>query len=109
MLTHWVRDRSSGRLPLEQVVHVLTQRNASYLGLSDRGRIGIGQRADLNVIDPERLSVGVPRLVRDLPAGGKRFLQKGVGYVSTWVAGQCVQQGGAVSALRPGRLVRMGR
>ena len=70
MLTHWARDRVSGRLPLERVVHMLTQRNAGYLGLTDRGRIATGQRADLTLIDPQRLSVGVPRLVRDLPAGG---------------------------------------
>ena len=109
MLTHWARDRSRGRFALEHVVHMLTQRNANYLGLLDRGRIALGQRADLNVIDPEQLGVGVPRLVRDLPAGGKRFLQKGVGYASTWVAGECVQRAGLVSELRPGRLVRMGR
>jgi N-acyl-D-aspartate/D-glutamate deacylase len=109
MLTHWVRDRASGRFPLEQVVQMLSARNAAYLGLRDRGRIAVGLRADLNVIDPTRLGVGVPRLVRDLPAGGKRFLQKGVGYVGTWVAGQRVQHGGAVTALRPGRLVRLGR
>ena len=87
---------------------MLSTRNAAYLGLRDRGRIAIGQRADLNVIDPQRLGVGAPRLVRDLPAGGKRFLQRGVGYVGTWVAGQCVQREGSVSSARPGRLVRMG-
>ena len=108
MLTHWARDRAGGRLSLEQVVHMLSARNAAYLGLRDRGRIALGQRADLNVIDPQRLGVGAPRLVRDLPAGGKRFLQQGLGYVGTWVAGQCVQRDGAVNSARPGRLVRMG-
>ena len=108
MLTHWARDRAFGRFPLEQVVHMLSARNAAYLGLRDRGRIALGQRADLNVIDPQRLGVGAPRLVRDLPAGGKRFLQRGLGYVGTWVAGQCVQREGSVSSARPGRLVRMG-
>ena len=108
MLTHWARDRAFGRFPLEQVVHMLSARNAAYLGLRDRGRIALGQRADLNVIDPQRLGVGAPRLVRDLPVGGKRFLQRGLGYVGTWVAGQCVQREGSVSSARPGRLVRMG-
>ncbi len=108
MLTHWARDRAFGRFPLEQVVHMLSTRNAAYLGLRDRGRIALGQRADLNVIDPQRLGVGAPHLVRDLPAGGKRFLQPGVGYVGTWVAGQCVQREGSVSSARPGRLVRLG-
>ncbi len=98
-----------GRFSLEQVVHMLSARNAQYLGLLDRGRIAIGQRADLNLIDPKRLSVGVPELVRDLPGGGKRFLQRGVGYLNTWVAGQCVQQSGVVTDSRPGRLVRVGR
>ena len=108
LLTHWVRDRASGRLPLEHAVHLLSGRNADYLGLADRGRIAVGRRADLNLIDPQRLAVGAPRLVRDLPAGGRRFLQKGEGFLRTWVAGRCVQQDGAVTAERPGRLVRCG-
>jgi N-acyl-D-aspartate/D-glutamate deacylase len=109
MLTHWVRDRPDGRFALERVVQWLSARNAAYLGLTDRGRIAPGQRADLNLIDPPQLGVGMPRLVRDLPAGGKRFLQKGTGYVGTWVAGQCVQEHGSVTRHRPGRLVRLGR
>jgi N-acyl-D-aspartate/D-glutamate deacylase len=109
MLTHWVRDRDTDKLPLERAVEMMTRRNARYLGLTDRGAIAVGQRADLNVIDPQRLSVGVPALVRDLPAGGKRFLQKGVGYLGTWVAGQRVQHDGEITAARPGRLVRAGR
>jgi N-acyl-D-aspartate/D-glutamate deacylase len=109
MLTHWVRDRAEGRLPLERAVEMMTSRNARYLGLVDRGTLAPGQRADLNVIDPAALGVGVPKLVRDLPAGGRRFLQKGVGYVGTWVAGQRVRQGGEPTAARPGRLVRAGR
>ena len=108
MLTHWVRDRAKDRLPLAQVVEMLTSRNARYLGLSDRGRILPGQRADLNLIDPQRLAVGTPRLVADLPAGGKRFLQKAEGYIASWVAGEAVQRNGVITAARPGRLVRMG-
>ncbi len=109
LLTHWARDRAKDRLPLEQAVHLLTGRNAAYLGLQDRGRIAVGLRADLNLIAPQRLAVGTPHLVRDMPAGGKRFLQKGQGYVGTWVAGQCVQREGEITAARPGRLVRFGR
>jgi N-acyl-D-aspartate/D-glutamate deacylase len=110
MLTHWARDRQRGeRLPLPQLVQMLTARNADHLGLHDRGRIAPGQRADLNLIDPQRLSVGTPELVRDLPAGGRRFLQKGRGYLSTWVAGQAVTLDGEITAARPGRLVRAGR
>jgi N-acyl-D-aspartate/D-glutamate deacylase len=109
MLTHWVRDRATDKLPLERVVEMMTRRNARYLGLTDRGVVAVGQRADLNVIDPQRLSMGIPKLVHDLPAGGKRFLQKGRGYVGTWVAGERVQVDGSVTAARPGRLVRAGR
>jgi N-acyl-D-aspartate/D-glutamate deacylase len=109
MLTHWVRDRPTGRLPLEQVVEMMTRRNARYLGLADRGELRAGLRADLNVIDPQRLAVGAPRLVRDLPAGGKRFLQRGEGYLSSFVAGRRVAVNGQLTPERPGRLVRMGQ
>ena len=63
---------------------------AAAMGLSDRGRIAPGQRADLNLIDPPRLALPRPQLVRDLPAGGRRFLQGAQGYVTTWVAGERV-------------------
>ncbi|MDP1955022.1 MAG: amidohydrolase family protein [Polaromonas sp.] len=109
MLTHWVLGRAQGKLPLARAVEMMTQRNARYLGLNDRGTVAPGQRADLNLIDPQRLSVGAPVLVRDLPAGGKRFLQKAQGYVGTWVAGVAVQREGEITAGRPGRLVRMGQ
>jgi N-acyl-D-aspartate/D-glutamate deacylase len=105
MLTHWV---AQGYMPVQQAVQMLSSRNADYLGLRDRGRIVVGQRADLNLIDPARLFLPKPQLVRDLPAGGKRFLQTAVGYVGSWVAGQCVQRESVVTEARPGRLVRMG-
>ena len=106
MLTHWVARR---HLSLAQAVHMLTLRNANYLGLADRGRITPGLRADLNLIDPSQLALSKPKLVRDLPAGGKRFLQTANGYLATWVAGQRVQQDGIVTAARPGRLIRAGQ
>ncbi|MCP5285986.1 MAG: amidohydrolase family protein [Burkholderiaceae bacterium] len=109
LLSHWVRDRAEGRLPLAQAVHLLSGRNAAYLGLTDRGRIAEGLRADLNLIDPQRLQPGTPRLVRDLPAGGRRFLQRGEGYLGTWVAGTAVQRDGELTDARPGRLIRGGR
>ncbi|MET0311642.1 MAG: amidohydrolase family protein, partial [Burkholderiaceae bacterium] len=108
MLTHWARDRTKDPLPLGQAVEMMTSRNARYLGLADRGAVKEGLRADLNLIDPVQLNVGVPKLVADLPAGGKRFLQKAEGYLGTWVRGQAVQEGGTVTPARPGRLVRMG-
>jgi N-acyl-D-aspartate/D-glutamate deacylase len=104
-----VLGRAKERLPLERVVEMMTSRNARYLGLQDRGLIQPGLRADFNLIDPARLSVGMPQLVRDLPAGGKRFLQTAQGYVGTWVAGQAVAREGEVTDARPGRLVRLGR
>ncbi|HSV52465.1 MAG TPA: amidohydrolase family protein [Burkholderiaceae bacterium] len=107
MLTHWVRDRTTHKLPLARAVEMLTRRNAQYLGLRDRGVIAPGMRADINVVDPQRLAVGTPRLVNDLPAGGKRFLQKAEGYIGTWVNGQAVQREGQITDARPGRLVRM--
>ncbi len=106
MLTHWVKN---GHLALEQAVHMLSQRNATYLGLHDRGRIAVGFRADLNLIDPNTLHLFIPHIVRDLPAGGRRLLQTADGYLCTWVAGQCVQAAGVVTAARPGHLVRMGQ
>lgn len=108
MLTHWARDRAKDPLPLSQAVEMMTSRNARYLGLADRGTIAPGLRADLNLVDPARLNVGTPRLVSDLPAGGKRFLQKAQGYLGTWVRGEAVQQDGTLTPARPGRLVRMG-
>ena len=107
MLTHWVQGREKDKLPLETVIEMLTQRNAKYLGLKDRGVLKVGMRADINAIDPQQLSVGLPQLVRDLPAGGKRFLQKAKGYVATWVAGELVQHKGEITSARPGHLVRM--
>jgi len=107
MLTHWVLGRSKDALPLETAIEMLTSRNANYLGLKDRGLIAVGKRADINAIDPQKLSVGLPQLVHDLPAGGKRFLQKAVGYVATWVAGETVQREGKITSARPGHLIRM--
>ncbi|HMS05677.1 MAG TPA: amidohydrolase family protein [Burkholderiaceae bacterium] len=104
LLTHWV---GNGVLTPEHAVEMLTGRQSAYLGLADRGRIAPGLRADLNLIDPSRLSLAKPAIVRDLPAGGKRLLQAAGGYVQSWVAGQCVQADGRVTDARPGRLVRM--
>jgi N-acyl-D-aspartate/D-glutamate deacylase len=75
--------------------------------LRDRGEIAPGMRADLNLIDPAALATGTPHLVRDLPAGGKRLLQKAHGYLGTWVGGVAVARDGEITAARPGRLVRM--
>jgi len=105
-LTHWTRDRSRDRLPIEQAIEMLTSKQARYLGLSDRGTIAVGKRADLNVIDLEHLTLERPRLERDLPAGGKRFLQGARGYRATIVAGKTIAEQGKLTGERPGRLVR---
>ena len=107
LLTHWVRDRRRGpRLPLERVVHRQTQRNAQLFGLHDRGSLEVGKRADVNVIDMARLSLGPLALHRDLPAGGARLLQPARGYVATYVNGIRTRQSDRDTGARPGRLVR---
>jgi len=109
MLAHWTRDRERGpRLGLERVVSMLSARNADFMGLSDRGRIAAGLKADINVIDLARLGLESPRLVRDLPAGGKRFLQSARGYRTTIVSGDVTLQEDALTGARPGRLIRAG-
>ena len=106
MLAYWTRDRQGDRLALPQAVEMLTARNARYLGLADRGLVRVGMKADLNVIDYPRLALGRPELVRDLPAGGKRFVQKARGYLATIVSGEIVAANGAITDARPGRLLR---
>jgi N-acyl-D-aspartate/D-glutamate deacylase len=104
LLTHWVRDQ--GALSLEQAIHMLTQRNAAHLGLKDRGRLAVGQVADLNLIDLAQLAALRPHVVRDLPAGGRRMMQAARGYLGTWVAGQRIHHDGVLTSARPGRLLR---
>jgi len=107
MLTHWVRDRSRGeRLPLEHVVAMQTSRTAGLVGLLDRGVLAAGMRADLNVIDMDALRLHRPEIVHDLPAGGRRFVQRADGYLHTIVAGEETYAGGEPTGSRPGRLVR---
>ncbi len=107
LLSHWCRDRTADRLPIERGVEMLTRRNARHLGLHDRGMIDVGLRADLNLIDLAQLSPGRVELVNDFPANGKRLLQKARGYLGTWVAGVAVARDGVVTAARPGKLVRL--
>ena len=106
-LMHWVRDRSRGpRLPIELIVAKQTARNADLFGLTDRGRIRPGQRADLNVIDLERLSLGALQVTHDLPAGGGRILQSASGYLNTFVKGVKTRERDQDTGARPGRLIR---
>src|SRR5215469_6720352 len=110
MLTHWARDRQRGPgLPLEFVVKRLTSETADFFGFNDRGRLLPGKRADINLIDFQRLSLHSPEIAHDLPAGGKRLVQRAEGYVATLVAGTPVFEHGEHTGALPGRLVRRGR
>ena len=107
MISHWTRDRSRGeQLPLEWVVRKQTQDTAALFGLDDRGVVAPGKRADLNVIDHGAIRLRTPRLVHDLPAGGRRLLQHADGYTATIVAGEQTRDHGTDTGARPGRLVR---
>jgi|TARA_B110000467_G_scaffold164892_1_gene196447 N-acyl-D-aspartate/D-glutamate deacylase len=107
LLTHWGRDRTRGeKLPLEFLVNKQTRRTAEVYGLRDRGLLKPGYKADFNVVDFEQLSVGTPELIRDLPAGGKRLVQRPSGYAHTFVSGIEVACGGEATGSRPGRLIR---
>jgi N-acyl-D-aspartate/D-glutamate deacylase len=108
-LTHWTRDRQSGRFPLEWMVRRLTLDNARALGLGDRGEIAPGKKADINVIDHGRLRLHVPQAVYDLPAGGRRLMQTADGYVATVLSGEVVSREGAATGSLPGRLIRGAR
>lgn len=106
-LTHWARDRTAGeQLPIELLVHKLSGANAALYGFDDRGTIEVGKRADLNVIDHERLKICVPEVRHDLPSGASRILQAAEGYVATLVGGVVTRDHDADTGARPGRLVR---
>jgi len=107
MLTHWTRDRQQGeKLALEHIVRRQTSETAELFGLNDRGRIALGYRADLNLIDYENLQLEAPKIAYDLPAGGRRLLQKASGYRATIVKGKVVAENDELTDIRPGRLIR---
>lgn len=87
---------------------MLTQKNARFMGLNDRGVLKEGLRADINVIDLDHLKLHRPRIEADLPAGGQRLLQDATGYIATICGGSVVTENGQLSDARPGRLVRAG-
>lgn len=107
LLTHWVRDRSRGpRIPLEQAVRRLTRDPADLYGLGDRGVLRAGARADVNLVDLDRLALCYPEQVHDLPGGAGRLVQRSRGYVATLVRGEVVVDDGELTGARPGGLVR---
>jgi N-acyl-D-aspartate/D-glutamate deacylase len=106
-LTHWTRDRTRGpKLPLEHVIHMQTRATAEALQLFDRGVLLPGYRADLNVIDYDALKLLAPQVAYDLPAGGRRLVQRAKGYVATIVAGQITYRDGEPTGALPGRILR---
>jgi N-acyl-D-aspartate/D-glutamate deacylase len=110
LLSHWVRDRERGpRLPLELAVAKMTNGPATLYGLNDRGVIGPGKKADLNVIDLDRLTLRLPEVVYDRPTAAPRVIQRADGYVATIVSGEVTLCDGEHTDARPGRLVRGGR
>jgi N-acyl-D-aspartate/D-glutamate deacylase len=106
LLAHWARDRASGRMSVAEVVRELTSVPARVAGLADRGRIAVGYKADLNVIDHAGLRLHKPTITYDLPAGGRRLDQTADGYVATIVSGEVIVEDGQHTDARPGRLVR---
>lgn len=107
MLSHWARDRRRGeRLPIEQAVHMQTRRTAALYGFDDRGLLAPGYLADVNVIDLDELALVAPEMVYDLPAGGRRLVQRARGYAATIKRGTVVRRDDEPTGERPGRLLR---
>ena len=107
LISHWARDRDRGpKLDLEFLVHAQTLRNGQALGMNDRGAIAVGKKADINLIDLPKLGLSTPEMIYDLPAGGRRLVQRPTGYEATLVAGEIVMEKGAATGALPGRLVR---
>jgi N-acyl-D-amino-acid deacylase len=106
LLAHWARDRASGRFSVPEAIRELTSVPARVAGLGDRGRIAVGYKADLNVIDHAGLRLHKPVIRHDLPAGGRRLDQTADGYVATIVSGEVITENGVPTDARPGRLVR---
>ncbi len=106
-LTHWARDRSRGdKLPVELLVHKLTSANADLYGMTDRGQLSVGRRADINLIDLDRLTIRRPVVRHDLPTGASRILQAAEGYEATFVNGVMTRHRDSDTGARPGTLVR---
>lgn len=104
LLTKWVREK--GNFDLSRGIHMLTRQPSEFFSLLDRGLIAPGMKADINIIDFDRLSLCTPHIVHDLPAGGKRFLQNADGLLATLVSGQVIYRNGEPTGALPGKLVR---
>jgi N-acyl-D-aspartate/D-glutamate deacylase len=109
LLAHWARDRRRGRFPVEYIVQQQARDTARAVGLDDRGVLAPGYRADVNVIDLDRLRLRRPEMHFDLPGGGRRLLQRAEGYLHTFVRGQETYADGEPTEALPGRLIRGAR
>lgn len=109
LLSYWTRDRAGTRLGIGEAIAMLTSAPATAARLGDRGMLAPGYKADINVIDYDRLTLATPRVVRDLPAGGKRLDQRTSGYAATLVSGQVIRRDDAPTSALPGQLVRGSR
>jgi N-acyl-D-aspartate/D-glutamate deacylase len=109
LLEYWGRDRKRGKLDVPFIVQRQCRDTAWFFGLRDRGVLAPGYRADINVIDFERLRLRRPEVRFDLPTGGRRLLQRAEGYLHTFVSGEETYRGGAPTGRLPGRLVRGAR
>ena len=106
-IVHWTRDRTRGaKVSIERMVAAQCRDTAELVGLYDRGVVAVGYRADLNVIDYERLTLKSPEVAYDLPAGGRRLIQRADGYTATILAGQITYRDGEPTGALPGRLLR---
>ncbi|UTW58277.1 amidohydrolase family protein [Kordiimonas sp. SCSIO 12603] len=109
LLCHWTRDRQQGpQIELPRAIQMLTADVADYAGFDDRGRLEVGKKANINVIDHANIRLYPPKMVQDLPAGGQRLLQDAKGYKATIVAGDVVVENDQLTGALPGRLVRLG-
>ncbi|HEY4331789.1 MAG TPA: amidohydrolase family protein [Ilumatobacteraceae bacterium] len=108
VISHWARDRKGPQISLEAAVKVQTLDTAEVVGFHDRGTLQVGKRADINLIDLDALGLEYPEAVDDLPAGGRRLIQRAHGYVATIVNGEITRRNGTDTGARPGRLVRSG-
>ena len=106
-LSHWARDREAGKkFPLEMLVKKQTKDTAETFGLFDRGEIKPGMLADINIIDFDDLNVSHPKMIHDLPLGGKRLVQNATGYIATIKRGHIVSENGTATGILPGNLIR---
>jgi N-acyl-D-aspartate/D-glutamate deacylase len=109
LLTHWARDRKRGEgIAVEEVVRKQTSETARLYGFDDRGVLAVGMKADVNVIDWDRLHIHAPEQRHDLPAGGSRLVQRVDGYTATICSGEVIFENGEATGALPGKLIRGG-